>query len=198
MAVAVAVALGVLWFAGWRDRVAQRRLGQAEERVARLVRDSVDAAGAIRRTDSVFSRDTLTLTRVVRSQQTIRDTLLTRLTDTVLVERFIAASDSTVRACRAAVESCSQRVAARDSLIAVLGQQRDADRRLFDARLRASRPLLTPYVEAGADPLHAWALTGRAGLEMRVLGPLRLTGALQYTAGQPHPTRALLGARFTF
>jgi hypothetical protein len=188
----------VIAFLAWRDRVSEREVGRWKAIGQRLQRDSAEAANRIRRVDSVFTRDTITYTR---RRDVYRDRVDSiQVTDTVTVREqvIIAAADTAIRACEAVVTSCQARVAVRDSLIAILGQQREADRRLFDARLRASRPLLTPYVEAGADPLHAWALTGRAGLEMRVLGPLRLTGALQYTAGQPHPTRALLGARFTF
>lgn len=198
IALIAAVALVVIAVLAWRDRASQRRLGGALATVARLRADSVLWAGERTRVDSVYVRDTLTYTRVRTEYQRLRDSVLVRTTDTLMVERFIAASDSTVRACQAVVTSCEARVAARDSLLRVVGGQRQADQRLFSARLRAANPRLLPYVEAGVDPLHQWAATGRAGLEVRFLGPTRLVGALQYSQAPTTHLSAAVGVRLTF
>jgi hypothetical protein len=71
-------------------------------------------------TDTLYRRDTVRLTVTRTIYNSSRDTLLLHLTDTVKVREFVAAADSTIRACTLVVETCEQRVAVRDSIIATL------------------------------------------------------------------------------
>lgn len=196
----VAVLLvALLVYARWERGRASEEIGKWSAIAKRLQQDSAQGAQAIRRTDSVHVVDTLRFTRTVTKLQTLRDSVLVHRTDTMLVERFVTASDSVVRACRAVLDSCTARVAARDSLITALGQQRAADRKLFDARLRQATPRITPYLEGLVDPTHVDHLTARAGLEVRVLGPVKLVAAGELTRIPSHSdTRALVGVRVTF
>jgi hypothetical protein len=199
IAFGAAVALALVVFFGWRDRVAREELGKWRAIGQRLQQDSARAAGTVRRTDSLFFRDTVRLRDAVTRFVHRTDSLFVTDTFTVRERIIVATADTVIRACQATVASCQARVAARDSLIIVLGQQREADQRLAVARLRASRPRLLPFVEAGVDPLHQWSATARAGLEVRTFGPVRLMGALDYSAAPSTThTRALLGVRVTF
>ena len=187
-----------LLFWRWMDRRNAEDMGKWQAIAKRLQADSARAANAIRRTDSVFFADTITLTRTRDRFVRVVDSIRTTDTLTVRESVLVATADTALRACQAVVTSCVARVAARDSLIATLGQQRTADRRLFDARLRRANPFLQPYGEALVDPLDTRTMTFRGGLTMRLLGPIRLSTALQHTTTGPHPTRALVGARIVF
>lgn len=196
--VLAAMIVGLVWLAMNADKRAERKYGAWEAIAKRLQRDSAAKAGEIRRADSVFVVDTIRFTATRTRYERVRDTVRAHTTDTVLVDRLIAAADTAIRACTDALRSCTARVAARDSLIDVLRQQRETDQRLASARLRTANPRLTPYLEVGADPLHSYSLTARGGAEMRLLGPIRLTGALDYSTAPQTTTRALVGVRVTF
>jgi hypothetical protein len=198
IAFGAAVALALVVFFGWRDRVAREELGKWRAIGQRLQQDSARAAGTVRRTDSLFFRDTVRLRDAVTRFVHRTDSLFVTDTFTVRERIIVATADTVIRACQATVTSCQARVAARDSLIIVLGQQREADQRLAAARLRASRPRLLPFVEVGADPLHSFSMTARGGAEMRLLGPIKVIGAFQYSAAPNTHATALLGARITF
>lgn len=193
-----AVALIFIAILAWRDRAAQRRLGQRNAEIAALRADSIRKASEVRRADTVFTRDTIRLAQIETRWRTRTDSLLRVDTLTLREQIIIGTADSVINACRAVVTSCEARVAARDSLITTLGQQREAERRLAAARLRAASPRLLPYVEAGLDPLHQWSATGRAGLEVRAFGPFRLTAALVFTQSPTTTTSAAVGVRMTF
>jgi hypothetical protein len=68
--------------------------------------------------DSVFVHDTLVFTRTIKVPIALHDTVVKHLSDTVLVARYIAASDSALKACTDVFQSCKASIAARDSLIA--------------------------------------------------------------------------------
>jgi hypothetical protein len=196
--VAVLTGIALVSLFGWRDRKAREELGRWRAIGQRLQADSARAAAAIQRVDSVFTRDTVRLTKTVTRLHTVVDSL--RITDTLTVREavIVSVADSVIRVCRETVTSCEARVSARDSLIRLLGEQRAADQRLAAARLRASNPRLLPYVEAGVDPLHHMTWTARGGAELRLFGPVRATVALQYSAAPLTTTTALVGARWTF
>lgn len=63
---------------------------------------------------TAFRVDTVRLTKWQTEYRTQRDTLV--LTDTVAVKEFVHVADSTVKACTAAVTTCSRALAAKDSL----------------------------------------------------------------------------------
>ena len=142
-------------------------------------------------------RDTVKLNNVLNRYVTRRDTILSRLTDTVRVREFVATADSTIAACRSVVTTCEQRVADRDSLLRIVGRQRIADRERFTAELKRANPRVVPYVEGLYDPFNS-TVTARAGLEMRLVGAIRLIGAAQYQNGGDTHIRALAGVRVTF
>ena len=110
---------------GYDHQIAQRavlseRLKVADSTVREL---SIRA----RNTDTVYLRDTVRLTRRLTQWDTVRAGVDT-LRDTVLVPvetvRFIvAAADSTIEACKSVVVTCEQRVAERDTLLALRERQ---------------------------------------------------------------------------
>lgn len=199
VAAAIVAIVALLLMGQCERRSSAGDVARAEERVRVAYTDSLAKARAVVRADSVFVKDTVRLTKVATKYTILRDSVLVRLTDTVLVRQTIIAADTAIRACREAIDSCTARVAARDSLITTLGQQRAADRKLFDARLRQATPRITPYLEGLVDPTHVDHLTARAGLEVRVLGPVKLVAAGELTRIPSHSdTRALVGVRVTF
>lgn len=100
----LAVAALLLFGYGWHER----RVGELNGKIASLVRET-------KRVDTLYKRDTLTLTRV------------RRITDSVLVLDTVIRVDSVKvliraerNACDAVVKTCEQRVAIRDSTIKAL------------------------------------------------------------------------------
>ena len=198
-----AIAVGTLLLAlvlwqQWRNRKTDEDIGRWKAIAQRLQSDSASAAAGIRRVDSVYTRDTVTLRSVLKRYVTRKDTILARLTDTVTVRQFVATADSAVAACRITVASCEQRVAARDSLITVIGRQRIADRNLYAAELRRANPRVVPYLEGLVDPADSRSLFARAGVEVRAVGRFRIVAAGQYATTGDHRLRALAGVRVTF
>lgn len=195
-AIVAAALVAVVSLAFWRERVHAMELGRAQAAVARLRADSARQAAAVRRIDSVYVRDTVRLNTSTTRYKALRDTI--NLTDTVEVIRTLAAADTAILACRATLETCEQRVAARDSLIRTLGGQRQADQREAAARLALADPRLAPWVEATIDPTDLQTVVGRAGLDFKVATRFRLTAAAQYTTNADHPFRPLVGVRVRF
>lgn len=185
----------VLW-QQWRNRKTDEDIGRWKAIAERLQSDSAKAAAGIRRVDSVYTRDTVTLRTVLKRYVTLRDTI--NVHDTTQVIRTIAAADTAILACREALQTCEQRVAARDSLITVLGRQRIADRNLYAAELRRANPRVVPYLEGLIDPTDTRTIVARGGIEWRTIGRLRLVAAGQYTTTGDHQFRALAGVRLTF
>jgi hypothetical protein len=138
-------------------------------------------ARRVGRVDRVFVRDTVRLTRWRDSLVVLRDSLT--LTDTVEVRTYIAASDSTIRACSTALDTCTVRVATRDTLIATLRDQ---------LRLR-ERIEWRPATAVGI----AWnAQTGRLGAFLdRDLGRVRFGATVVPEASGAH-LGARIGLRF--
>lgn len=58
--------------------------------------------------DTLIVRDTIRVRKTVEKVVTLRDTVLKRLTDTVLVKEFIRVADSTVRACTDLSRDCAE------------------------------------------------------------------------------------------
>jgi hypothetical protein len=96
------VILGLALFAGWSWH--ERKVGELNGKIAHWQAES-------KRVDTLYRRDTLTLTRVRR----ITDSILVHQTDTV---RLIVARER--EACDRVIETCEYRVAYRDSIIGVL------------------------------------------------------------------------------
>lgn len=69
-----------------------------------------------RRIDTVRQRDSVRVTRTVTTTQTLRDTLLQRVTDTVAVKEYIYQTDTLRTACLACVASAAQLSVVNDSL----------------------------------------------------------------------------------
>lgn len=123
--VVVAVIAGL---AAWRarDRALEAR-GVALERAR--VADSTLAAitPQLARVDTVLVEQIRTVPKVIVATDTLRDTVLTHLTDTVLVERYVHVADSAVRACHALLVGCAayrelsqQKIAALEAKLAAV------------------------------------------------------------------------------
>jgi hypothetical protein len=94
------VAIAAIVLFGWSFH--ERRVGELNGRIASLVRES-------KRVDTLYRRDTLTLTRV------------RRITDTVEIPAPIRKLIADERqACDQVIQTCESRVAVRDSIIKVL------------------------------------------------------------------------------
>ncbi len=97
---AAAALIAGAWELGRRDGMAA---GLASERAA-----VVETLVVL---DTVYRRDTVRLRRLVTRWDTLRQTVDRWKHDTLVVERVVQVADSTVRACRATVLTCEQRVA---------------------------------------------------------------------------------------
>lgn len=119
------------WFAGWRLALLAGGLGLAVvvlvgQRVAQHVRADAVAQLLLAHDDSLIHRyqlhadslhvvvehDTVTLRHTVTQYQTVHDTVLRHLTDTVTVKEFVQAADTAIHACQRALGDCAQETAA--------------------------------------------------------------------------------------
>jgi len=108
LAVAVLIAANV--FLGYESNYAKGEL-------ARLTIEADSLRRVSARVDTVYKRDTLRFTRWRDSLVTLRESLT--VTDTLEVVRFVAAQDSTIVACSAALLTCERRVGIRDERLAI-------------------------------------------------------------------------------
>lgn len=97
-----------------RQAALRIELDSARAREGRAVAQS-------RRLDTVYVRDTLRFTRWRDSLVVLRESLT--VTDTLEVIRYVAAADSTIRACSLALQTCEQRVAAEREVSQALRDQ---------------------------------------------------------------------------
>jgi hypothetical protein len=74
--------------------------------------------------DTLIAHDTLIFTRTLKVEVAAHDTVLKHLSDTVYVLRYIAAADSTIKACTLVVSDCARRAAIDDSIIAAMKRAR--------------------------------------------------------------------------
>jgi hypothetical protein len=88
---------------------AHRSEGALRDRIAVL---SVDVA----RADTVRIRDSVVVVRTITATDSLRDTLLLHITDTVKVKQFITRVDTLKVACQRCVESSARLSALNDSL----------------------------------------------------------------------------------
>lgn len=205
----VPIALGVLVVAALWLWQRERQSGAAdratyEERMRVLSGERDSLAGRAARTDTQYVTDTAALReaaarfarRAARvDTQWLHDTIPVPVE---VVREIVASADTTIRACRAALTTCEQRVADRDSVIAVERRLRATGDSLTRALLRQSLPRFTPFVEGGVDPLHQWALAARAGVDVRTFGAFKLTAAILHSTSHHQHTTAFAGVRVTF
>ncbi len=102
--VAVALGFGALM---WHEHnVAEVDRGVALER-ARVADSTLKSLKPLTaKAETLFVHDTVKLSRLVSHTDTLRDTVLKHLTDTVIVKAYVQASDSTIRVCRSVVTDC--------------------------------------------------------------------------------------------
>ena len=180
----------------WLDRRRATTLGRAEARIEQLARDNIRLAAAARRTDSVFVRDTLRLTRTVTRFRTVVDSLVRTDTLTVREQVIVATADSALHACADVVASCTARVAARDSVIRLLGDQRDAERAYYRAKLAAATPRIRTELDAATNPFDPTTFSAAATVSLRLLGPISVTAGAQYWTFDTHQSLApVVGVR---
>lgn len=104
---ALVLALLGLWgLWGARDRALVER-GKALERYA--VADSALRATAKQtaRTDTLIVHDTKTVRQTIARVDTLRDTVLAHLTDTLVVKEFVTRADSALKACTELANDCA-------------------------------------------------------------------------------------------
>ena len=125
------LAFGVI---GWRKHNAdQQAIGAAREIIR--VQDSTLKARKplVARYDTAIVHDTVKLNRILMRLASIHDTVTAHITDTVFVKAYIAATDSTVKACRELSADCEQY---RQNASAVIAAQ--------DVKIRALESLKRP------------------------------------------------------
>lgn len=106
----VLVSVGVTWAVMHDHAVAAAAVSRYQGAKA----DSAIAYWKVR-ADSIQATettDTVVLTRERPVYRTLHDTVLTHLTDTVLVKEFVRAADSTVNSCTRALKDCGALTAA--------------------------------------------------------------------------------------
>lgn len=104
---ALAVAFMVACHA--RDNALQARaLADERRRQADSILTSLKPQEA--KAETLFVRDTIRLTRRFAQFDTIRDTVLHHLTDTVVVKQFITRADSLAQACTELAKDCATKI----------------------------------------------------------------------------------------
>lgn len=115
----------------------RRAEGRAAIETAARERAEFDLRNARTRVDTVYSVDTISFWRTVERTERLLDTL--RLSDTVVLTQresvLVFVADSVVNQCKSIISLCEERVAVRDSLLRVVG----ADRDYFKRRAEPSR-----------------------------------------------------------
>lgn len=103
--VAVALGFGALM---WHEHnVAEVGRGIALER-ARVADSTLKSLKPLTaKAETLFVHDTVKLSHLVSHTDTLRDTVLKHLQDTIYVKAYIQASDSTIKACTSALHDCA-------------------------------------------------------------------------------------------
>ena len=110
---AVSAALAGILALAWHDEKA----AIAKQAVTQALLAQSDSAytAAAHRADSAsrqLTTDTLIIHHETVRYQAVHDTVLTHLTDTVVVKEFVQAADSTIHACTRALHDCASLTAA--------------------------------------------------------------------------------------
>ena len=143
------VVIGVLLLAAGSVGLAihERAIGRQLQRNADIMSQAHVAAHAVAKAETVYVAKVDTFA-VWRNRTTVlRDTVLAHLTDTVRVKEYVAASDSTIRACSDVILSCDtvraryRALVAKDSTLAA-GPKPNAG---FLASLRARTGVYVGY-----------------------------------------------------
>lgn len=103
-----AIVLVIMATVLWQQKTAALvREGRALERVR--VADSILAIEKpiVVRLDTVVQHDTRTVTRTIARVDSLRDTLLVHLTDTLVVKEYVARTDSALKACTELSNDCA-------------------------------------------------------------------------------------------
>lgn len=149
----IVLALGLCGFArAWYvdHNAAEQAIGKAAAN--RHFADSVIAVLDSTRLhrDTVLVHDTVTLTRFMARTDTLRQTVLAHLTDTLLVKQYVATTDSTIHSCTELLHDCAAYRASTTLELAQLRAQKDP------APLILFRPTIPQKVEyAGTAALVA-------------------------------------------
>lgn len=139
--------------------------------------------------DSIVRVDTVERRVVVVRYQTLRDSVRSHLTDTVLVARTLDAADSSVAASDTTIDHMRHASEAKDVLIGALRTELR-----ISERLRAPRYRVSSY--AGVDVDGVVPVTG-AEAEVRVKGNWSVVGRVDKRWAPGEPTRRLLFVRYT-
>lgn len=128
----VAIGLGLMFWLHEHDvRVRNEARLQDQLRGAKATTTQWQAkyATASARVDTV----TVTVVRWASRTDTLRDSVLAHLTDTVVVKQYVQAVDSTVKACRDLVSDCARFRVTADSTIRAVSTERDVALKLASA-----------------------------------------------------------------
>lgn len=159
--VIVAAVLTMVGFCHARDQAIADRAVARRDLAA--VNHALDSTAALKRgIDTLVVHDLKTITRTIASVDTLRDSVLKHLTDTVLVERFVTRTDSALRACSALANDCAAfrsltatREAAFEAKIHALENGAIVRRRWYDGRLS-----IGPCAGIGRDGKTFWGACG--------------------------------------
>src|SRR5690348_6337919 len=188
------VVIGALLFVidYWRHRGDAEKTAVLNERLRVLAseRDSLKKTAAM--------HDTIVRTKAVTQYRTLRDSVLVRLTDTVLVKETIARADTVIAKDSTALKGAEQRIAIRDAQIANERRTRATADSLHRVQLAKANPRIRPFISLGVDPFDTNVRIARAGLDVRVYGPISLTGDVAYHSLAHHHRAGFVGLKVTF
>jgi HD superfamily phosphohydrolase len=101
----VAIVMGISLYHEHNVRIAEAAL--ANHQIALLQAREKALSDSAHEQRTVFVRDTIKLTKVVREYKTLHDSATQHITDTVLVKKALDQADTTIKACRATVADCA-------------------------------------------------------------------------------------------
>ena len=128
---AIAIAVLAILFGGLSRRDAS--FARAESRRLASVVDSLVKVRA--RVDTIHAVTVRTVTRHVTRLDTLTRDVEVWKRDTIRVVEYVTRADSLARACTALIDSCDEKVRARDALLATRERQWAADKAVLAARI---------------------------------------------------------------
>lgn len=102
--VALVILLSVLWHQKTQALV---REGRALEQVRVADSTLIAERPKFAKVDTLVVRDTVTVRRTIARVDSLRDTLLVHLTDTLVVKEYVARTDSALKACNELSNDCA-------------------------------------------------------------------------------------------
>jgi len=154
--VIVVALLGLVGMCRARD-TALREKGAAEVRYRQADSTLRAVRPQLARVDTLLQRDTVKVRVAIDRVVTMRDTLLQRLTDTLIVQRYIERTDSALAACSELSRDCGAYRALARTTIAAL-ETKLAAQPAFVARSCVTPSLVSGVIGAAVGGVIGWTV----------------------------------------